>query len=209
MELRRDHRTRWLVGATGLLGLGVAGILGLGAGVHFATRSRVVDLNSLPRLPVALVLGAEVYADGRPSRFLQARLDLAAEVFRRGLVERILVSGDGRSPFYDETAGMRDYLVGVGVPGTALLLDPAGLDTYDSCLRARDEFGVRRLAVVSQRYHLPRALMICRALGMDAWGVGDESARSSPRTWDHGVRRELAANLKLVWDVLSRRPARG
>ena len=209
MDLHRDRPARWLVGATGLLGVGVAGVLALGAGVHLATRSRVVGLFGLPRLPVALVLGAEVYADGRPSRFLRARLDLAAEIYHRGSVERILVSGDSRSPFYDETGGMRDYLLGMGVPEGALLLDPAGLDTYDSCLRARDVFGVRRLVVVSQRYHLPRALMICRALGMDAWGVGAESARSSSRTWGHGVRRELAANLKLVWDVLSRRPARG
>lgn len=208
MDDRRRRLSPWLAGAAGLAGVGVAGVVGLGLGVHLATRSRIVGLDGLPRVPVALVLGAEVYADGRPSRFLQARLDLVAEVFHRGLAERILVSGDGRSPFYDETGGMRDYLVGAGVPESALWLDPAGLDTYASCRRARDVFGVSRLVVVSQRYHLPRALMICRTLGLDAWGVGDESARSNSRTWDHGVRRELAANLKLVWDVLNHRAAR-
>lgn len=190
-------------------GAGFGAVLGLGLAVTLATRRRIVEPERLPELPVALVLGAEVYADGRPSRFLRARLDVAADLYRRGCVQRVLASGDGRSPFYDETGGMRDYLVVAGVPEERVLLDPAGFDTYDSCLRARDVFGLRRLVVVSQRYHLPRALAICRALGVDAWGVGDETARSSRRTWGHGVRRELAANLKLVWDVASRRPARG
>jgi vancomycin permeability regulator SanA len=194
------------LGAAG--GLAVLGVVGLGVGIRLATRERIVAINDLPRLPVALVLGAEVYADGVPSKFLKARLDLAVELFRRGLVERVLVSGDGRSRFYDETAGMRSYLREQGIEESALLVDPAGLDTYDSCLRARDAFGVQRLVVVSQSYHLPRALAICRALGLDAWGVGDDTVRSSPRTWAHGTRRELGANLKLIWDLLSHRPAR-
>lgn len=205
-----DAEGRWTgpVGAVVvLLAAGFGALLGLAAGVRLLTRGRIVRAAELPVLPVALVLGAEVYADGRPSRFLKARLDVSVDLFRRGLVERILVSGDGRSRFYDETGGMRDYLVGAGVPAERLLVDPAGFDTYDSCLRARDEFGLRTLVVVSQTYHLPRALAICRALGIDAWGVGDDSARSSPRTWAHGARRELAANLKLVWDVVSHRPA--
>lgn len=190
----------------GLLAAPFVGVLGLGGAVHMLTRDRIVRADQLPPLPVALVLGAEVYADGTPSAFLQARLDLAAELYRGGRVERLLLSGDGRSRFYDETEGMRRYLEEAGVAPESLLVDPAGLDTYDSCLRARDEFGVRSLVVVSQRYHLPRALAICRAIGVDAWGVGDETTRTNSGTWAYGARRELAANLKLVWDVLSRRP---
>lgn len=199
----------WLVAACGVVGAGLGGVLALGAAVRLLTSGRIVSARQLPRLPVALVLGAEVHADGVPSTFLRARLDLAADLHRRGLVDRILVSGDGRSRFYDETGGMRDYLVGLGIPAEVLLLDFAGLDTFASCRRARDVFGVRRLVVVSQRYHLPRALTICRALGMDVWGVGDETARTSARTWAHGTRRELAANLKLVWDLLSHWSSRG
>lgn len=204
---------RRLPGVLGLasvvLGTAGLGVLSLGVAVRLASRGRIVAVEVLTPQPVAMVLGAEVYADGQPSSFLRARLDVVLDLYRRGLVERILVSGDGRSRFYDETGAMRDYLRERGVAEHALLVDPAGLDTYDSCLRARDVFGLHRLVVVSQSYHLPRALAICRALGIDAWGVGDESARSHPRTWAHGVRRELAANLKLVWDVLSRRPAAG
>jgi vancomycin permeability regulator SanA len=190
----------------GLAALGAVGVVALGVGIRLATRERIVPIDRLERLPIGLVLGAEVYADGVPSNFLRARLDLALELYERGLVARILLSGDGRSRFYDETGGMRSYLVERGVPESVLLVDPAGLDTYDSCLRARDVYGIERLVVVSQSYHLPRALAICRALGLDAWGVGDDSMRSSPRTWANGARRELAANLKLVWDLLSHRP---
>ncbi|MFT4108565.1 SanA/YdcF family protein [Propionicimonas sp.] len=195
--------------ALGVAAVAGGGLLALSGAVHLLTRRRIVSADALEPVAVALVLGAEVYADGEPSRFLRARLDLAADLYRRGRVRCLLLSGDGRSRFYDETGGMRDYLVGTGIPDQALLLDPAGFDTYDSCLRARDVFGLHRLVVVSQRYHLPRALAICRALGIEAWGVGDQTARTSTRTWGHGVRRELAANLKLVWDVASHRPARG
>lgn len=196
----------WLLVAPAAVAAGWAVLYGLSGTVHLATRSRIVPPERLPHHDVALVLGAEVYANGTPSAFLRARLDLAAELYRRGLVERVLVSGDGRSRFYDETSTMRDYLVAAGVPSAALLADAAGLDTYDSCLRARDTFGLRELVVVSQSYHLPRALAICRALGIDAWGVGDDTVRSHRRTWAHGVRREVVANLKLVWDVCSGRP---
>ena len=190
----------WLVGAA------FAAPLALAGGIHVATRQRIVDLAAVQRAPVALVLGAEVYPDGRPSGFLRARLDVAVELYRRGLVGRLLLSGDGTSRFHDETAAMRAYVLQAGVPSDAVDIDPGGLDTYASCSRARDVFGVRELVVVSQRYHLPRALAICRLLGLDAWGVGDVTAQEFGRTWDHGVRRELAANLKLVWDVATRRP---
>lgn len=191
-----------------LVAAGMGGVVLLGTAVRLLTRDRIVAMDRLPVLPVALVLGAEVYADGEPSRFLRARLDLAVQLYRRGLVAQVLASGDGRSRFYNETGGMRDYLVRAGVPADALLVDDAGFDTYDSCLRARDVFGLRRLVVVSQSYHLPRALVICRTLGIDAWGVGDASVRPGSRAWGHGTRREWVANLKVIWDVLSHRPAR-
>ncbi len=189
-----------------LAGSAAAAPLGLAVAIHAATRRRIVTVESAPYLPTVLVLGAEVLADGRPSRFLQARLDVAHALYARGGVERIILSGDGTSRFYDEPAGMRSYLHQRGVPEQVLVTDPEGLDTYASCERARSKFGVVRAIVVSQRYHLPRALAICRLLGLEAWGVGDVTAKASPRTWAHGARREVAANLKLVWDVVTRRP---
>lgn len=172
--------------------------------VRVVSDGRMTSVDEVPALPVALVLGAEVYADGRPSRYLRARLDLARELFAAGKVEAILVSGDG-TRHYNETDGMRDYLIAHGVPAQRIATDHSGFDTYDSCVRARKVFGVTRAIVVSQTYHLPRALAICRAIGLDAWGVGDDSVRKNQEMWSYGTLRELGANLKMVWDLVSRR----
>ena len=172
--------------------------------VRVVSDGRMTSVEEVPALPVALVLGAEVYADGRPSRYLRARLDLARELFAAGKVEAILVSGDG-TRHYNETDGMRDYLVAHGVPAQRIATDHSGFDTYDSCVRARKVFGVTRAIVVSQTYHLPRALAICRAIGLDAWGVGDDSVRKNQEMWSYGTLREHGANLKMVWDLVSRR----
>lgn len=190
---------RVVFGATALAGLGVAGV---SAAVQVIAAERIVDIDTVPTTPVALVLGAQVLPDLVPSIALQGRLDVAAQLYARGLVERLLVSGDGRSRFYDETATMVTYLERLGVPSDRIEVDPLGLDTFTSCRRARDEFGVRRLTVVTQTYHLPRTLTACAALDLDAWGVGDGSLRHSPGRWLRGWSRELFANLKLVRDIL-------
>lgn len=198
------------IAITTCLAAGAGLIVALWGVVHWASRGRITTIEAVPTQPVALVLGAEVYADGTPSRYLRARLDLALELYRRGKVAAILVSGDGATRFYNETDGMRDYLIGHGIPAEAVTCDYAGLDTYDSCVRAKRVFGVDRAVVVTQRYHLSRAIATCRAIGLDAWGVGDETARANRRTWRHGSFRELGANLKLVWDLANRRrPMRG
>lgn len=153
---------------------------------------------------VALVLGAQVHPSGRPSSYLAGRLDRAAELFRAGKVRVILVSGDNREVHYDEPTAMRNYLIEAGIPADKVVADFAGFDTYDSCVRADRIFGVRRLVVVSQSYHVPRAVATCRLVGLDAVGVGDESV-AKDRTWWYGRLRELGANLKLIGDVVTGR----
>lgn len=155
-----------------------------------------------------MVLGARAYP-GRPSGLLAARLDLGFRLHRLGKVERLLVSGDGLASSQHETAVMRDYLLELGVPLGDILEDPAGVDTYDSCVRAKRVFGITALTVVSQAFHVPRAITICRRAGIDAVGVGDTSTRRrSPRSYRRGQLRELAANIKLEWDVLTARDPR-
>ena len=83
--------------------------------------------------------------------------------------------------------------------------DAFGLDTYDTCVRAHDVFGVTSALLVSQRYHLPRAVATCRAVGVDAIGVGDVTVRRTSKRWDEFAQRELGANLKMVWDLTTRR----
>lgn len=169
---------------------------------------RVVSLDEAPARDVAMVLGAEVYPSGLPSRYLRARLDVGAELVRRGLVRVLLVSGADDAEHHHETTAMRRYLEARGVPAGSIVEDTAGLDTYDSCVRARRVFGVTSLLVVSQAYHLPRAVATCRAVGVDAVGVADVSVRPESSHWTYGSLREYGANVKMAWDLLSRREPR-
>ncbi len=190
-----------------VLGVGVGALIVAGGAwyVHTMSSERLSSVAEVAPAPVALVLGAEIYPDGTPSRYLRARLDLAYELFRAGKVKAILVSGDGGEVDYNEPDGMRRYLLDRGVPAAKVVADYAGFDTYDSCVRARQVFGVTHAILVSQTYHLPRAVATCRVVGVEAWGVGDESARSNQSMWWLGTAREYGANLKMFVDVLSRR----
>ncbi|GAA1435770.1 hypothetical protein GCM10009616_33760 [Microlunatus lacustris] len=163
-----------------------------------------------PAAPVALVLGAQVHPSGVPSSFLAGRLDLARRLLEAGRVQVLLLSGDGAAREYDEPAAMRRYLRAAGVPDEAMVLDRFGLDTYDSCFRASRVFGVERLLVVTQSYHLPRAVGTARALGLAAEGVGDVSVRRLRPAYLRGLFRDQVACVKTVVDLATRRqPALG
>ena len=160
---------------------------------------------SVPPAPVALVLGAQVYADGSPSPFLAARLEIARRLLITGKVRAILVSGDHMRWEYNEPGAMLLWLVAHGVPTGKVVLDHAGFDTYDSCDRARRVFGVQQLIVVTQMYHLRRAVALCRHLGVDASGVGDETMKQFHKPWLTASAREYGAGVKAAYDVLSGR----
>ncbi|MFC4590092.1 SanA/YdcF family protein [Sphaerisporangium corydalis] len=160
----------------------------------------------VPSAPVGLVLGAGLI-NGVPTPMLATRLDIAARLYRDGRVRALLLSGDNGRAGYDEPSVMRDYLLARGLPPDRLVLDYAGFDTWDSCVRARDVFGVRRLTVVTQDFHLPRAVALCRAAGIDAFGVGDDSSGRWPtETYAYAVR-EFGATAKALLDsVVLRSP---
>lgn len=195
--------------------IGVATVLGTSIGiVRRAAAGHLYSLDQVPTAPIGLVLGAQVYPSGMPSRFLRARLDLAEQVLRRGIVDQLLLSGDAGAPEYDEPAAMRAYLVAAGVPDDRLVLDPYGLDTYDSCVRARNVYGVQRVVVVTQDYHLTRAVGTARLVGLDAVGVGDQTVRVREdgdglnEPWVRGWLRDQVACVKTIWDVGTRRSPR-
>ncbi|MEU4802893.1 ElyC/SanA/YdcF family protein [Actinosynnema sp. NPDC023587] len=156
--------------------------------------------HDVPDAPVALVLGAGL-TDGRPTPFLAGRLDVAADLYRRGKVEVLLVSGDNSRVEYDEPSAMRAYLVAQGVPDRVIVADYAGLDTWDSCTRARRIFGVERATVVTQEFHLPRAVALCREAGLEAFGVGHDTWEWTTTT-AYGYFREAFASGKALWDSL-------
>jgi vancomycin permeability regulator SanA len=168
-------------------------------------RGHLYSATDVPPAPVALVLGALVRPDGTPSSFLTARLELARRLFDAGKVRVLLVSGDHTRPDYDEPGTMRDWLVAHGVPARRVVVDYAGVDTYDSCARANRIFGVRQAIVVTQTYHLDRAVTLCRHLGIDATGVGDDSVRDRWFSWWRASLRERGACVKAVVDLATGR----
>jgi vancomycin permeability regulator SanA len=191
-----------------LLGAGAVGAFALLVAapsliVRLDTRSdRATDPASLPHKQVAIVLGAGIRGDGRPTLFLRDRLNGAIQLYRLGKVDGLLMTGDNHVATYDEATSMRDYAVAQGVPASAITLDYAGFDTYDSCYRARAVFGVQSAIVVTQSYHLPRAVYTCRGVGIDAVGLGVPDWGTNPTgQMAHYQVREMLASVKAMWDV--------
>ncbi|HOA23039.1 MAG TPA: ElyC/SanA/YdcF family protein [Aggregatilineales bacterium] len=160
-----------------------------------------------PERRVALVLGARVYRSGRLSAMLADRVSAAADLYHAGRVDMLLMSGDNSRPDYNEPDAMREYAVSLGVPREAIHVDYGGRRTYDSCYRARHIFGVEDAVVVTQEFHLPRAVMLCRGLGIDAVGVGADYQRPhgySRRSLTYSRIREIPATAMAVIDLVRR-----
>ncbi len=187
---------------------GTATVLGSVWYVDRGAHGRLYSADDVTPEPVALVLGALVQPDGTPSPFLTARLALAKRLYDAGKVRVLLVSGDHGRPDYDEPDTMRGWLVAHGVPAARVVVDYAGFDTYDSCARAKRIFGVSRAVVVTQTYHLDRAVTLCRHLGIDAVGVGDDSVRGRWFSWWRASVREQGACVKAVLDMATGRDPR-
>ena len=181
-------------------------LLCLGLGLFYAWVRREVleatseylytDQANLPEAPVAIVLGAEVYPNDIPSQALAHRLDKGIDLYKDDKVKKLLMSGDGRSIYYNEVETMKEYAQALGVPNSAILLDEYGLRTYESCARAKSEYNLEKVIVVTQRDHLMRAVYTCRKLGIDAQGMVAQEFDGTGRL--HYLLREQAA-LLLAW----------
>ncbi|MEV0234929.1 ElyC/SanA/YdcF family protein [Nonomuraea sp. NPDC050786] len=173
----------------------------LGSSAHREAAEGDGWLGRVPPAQAALVLGAGLYGK-QPTAMLARRLDIAAELYRAGKVRALLLSGDNSRKEYDEPTAMRDYLRGKGVPDRVMVLDYAGFDTWDSCVRARKVFGARQVTVVTQEFHLPRAVTLCRTAGLETFGVGDDSTRQFAATTYVYATRELFATAKAFADAM-------
>jgi SanA protein len=136
---------------------------------------RIKTADSVPQAPAVLVLGAGVWANSRLSPMLQDRVDQGIALYKNQRTSKMLMSGDHSSRYYDEVSTMKRYAADEGVPTEDIFLDHSGFSTYESVIRAKKIFGADRIIIVTQRYHLYRALFIARALGMDAWGVAADA----------------------------------
>ncbi|MDD6188828.1 MAG: ElyC/SanA/YdcF family protein [Clostridiales bacterium] len=142
-----------------------------------------------------LVLGAGV-RDGRPSLMLADRLDRGMQLYFAGASEKLLMSGDHGREDYDEVNVMKEQAVAAGAESSDVFMDHAGFSTYESIYRARDVFRAERIIIVTQPYHLPRALYIAEALGLEAWGVAAEGEDYFGQSYRNA--REVLARVKDV-----------
>ncbi|MFZ2098190.1 MAG: ElyC/SanA/YdcF family protein [Anaerolineales bacterium] len=162
---------------------------------------RVYNTQSVPSKPVAIVFGAGLWRDGTPTTVLRDRITTAAELFFSGKVQKILMSGDNSYVDYNEPGAMREYALSLGVPDDAIVLDYAGRRTYDTCYRAGAIFGIRQVVLITQGFHMPRALFTCNALGLEAIGVASDSRVYRMGSLVYWNLRELPATLTAMLDV--------
>lgn len=150
--------------------------------------------SSVPEGEAILILGAYVFPDGQLSDMLRDRVTVGYELYQQGRAPKIIVSGDHGRVDYDEVNSMKDSLINQGVPGQDVFMDHAGFSTYESIYRVRDIFQPKRVIIVTQGYHLPRALFIARALGLEAYGVPSDLHRYGSAMNAYLAREKLARN---------------
>jgi len=148
--------------------------------------------NKSPTERVAIIFGAGLRRDGTPTAMLRDRILTGADLYFSGKVEKLLMSGDNRFENYNEPESMRQFALLAGVPDEAIVLDYAGRRTYDTCYRAKAIFGIKNALLVTQKFHLPRALFLCNTLGLKATGIEASNCywNGSPFVWD--IREQFA-----------------
>jgi SanA protein len=189
----------------GLFGMLVLFLPRLMTGLYAAARIFTVD--TVPTARVAIVFGAGLQHDGSPTAILRDRVQTAVQLYNQGKVEKLLMSGDNRTVEYNEPESMRQYARSLGVPDEALVLDYAGRRTYDTCYRAKAIFGVESAILVTQDFHLPRALFLCDYLGIKAVGVEANNLHYIKRLRFVWNVRELLATFGAFTDVYVYKPS--
>ena len=172
----------------------------------FYAMFRAYSVEDAPADRVGIVFGAGLRRDGSPTAVLRDRVETAAKLYRDGKVEKLLMSGDNRVVDYNEPEAMRQYARSLGVPDEAIVLDYAGRRTYDTCYRAKAIFGVESAILVTQKFHLSRALFTCNALGVKAVGAETNNYYFLKRSRLYWNLREQFATGIAFWDVYFKQP---
>jgi SanA protein len=164
-------------------------------------RPNTYAIADVPNAPVALVFGAGLTYEKEPSDPLRDRIDAAISLYETGKVQKLLMSGDNSTIYYNEPEAMRQYAISQGVPDTDIVLDYAGRRTYDSCYRAQTIFGLTNVILVTQNYHLPRALFLCNQLNLNANGVPADQTHYLRHRYVYWRIREVAATVAAYYDI--------
>jgi vancomycin permeability regulator SanA len=167
--------------------------------VQFRYLKNIQTIDSVQPAPIAIILGASVQSNGEPSDALRDRLLVGKELYEHKLVEKLLISGDDGRYHIDEIQIMRNFLEKNGVPSENVLEDGHGYRTYESCKRAVTVYNIHEAIVVTQRFHIGRALYLCNRLGMNSVGVASDL--SSYQRIAFFTIRDLAASLEAWWDI--------
>lgn len=177
--------------------LGIGALTVIDASIRLSGKRRILsqeEATALENVDCILVLGCLVHDSGRPSDMLSDRLRRGVALYEAGAAPKLLMSGDHGREDYDEVDAMKRYAVEAGIPSEDVFMDHAGFSTYESLYRARDVFQAKSVLIVTQEYHLYRALHIAKRLGLEAWGV----ASDYHTYWGQSVRevREVLARVK-------------
>jgi SanA protein len=164
----------------GLIGIGM--ILLIDFWVVTSTKDEIISISEVESADCILVLGAGVWANNQPSPMLQDRLDRSIELFEASAAPYLVVSGDHGQQNYDEVNVMKDVAIEAGIDSNVIYMDHAGFSTYESLYRLKTIFGAKKVIIVTQKYHLYRALYIAKALGLDALGVAASEIRYGGQT---------------------------
>lgn len=208
MRLVSFVRRRWrrlLLGMAVLIALPPLSLVGARAYSAARAQAQIYTLDTVPERPVAIIFGASVLPSGRLSAMLADRVRVGAELYHAGKARALLLTGDNGHVSYNEPEAMRRYALDLGVPDAALVLDYAGFRTYDSCYRARDIFRVDQAILVTQAYHLDRALLTCNNLGVNSVGVAADVMRPTGYARGALIRgqlREFPATAAALLDLL-------
>jgi SanA protein len=187
-----------------LMGVLILGIPRLITGVY--SNPRVTSVSEAKTERAAIVFGAGLRRDGSPTTILRDRVETASSLYKQGKVEKLLFSGDNSNLDYNEPGAMKDYALQLGIPEKDVILDYAGRRTYDTCYRAKEIFGLQKALLVTQPYHLPRAVFTCNMLGLESSGVYADNYPYRKLSLGFWNLRELPATLVAFWEIFISKP---
>jgi len=162
----------------------------------------IVEIPEAPHAPVGIVFGAGLLRNGTPTTILYDRVAAASQLYSDGKIDELLMSGHETDEGYSEPQAMRILAESLGVPTGAIQTDGLGARTFTTCERALSTFGIRKALLITQNYHLPRALAICHGLGMEAVGVSADLRPYNPRALQYWEIREIPATLVALVEIV-------
>ena len=180
-----------LLAAVLLIGLCVLGVnvfVKSSVSDKILTVEKAKDMNA----DCIIVLGAGLRPDGKPTWMLEDRIKVGDELYKNHAAPKIIMSGDHGRESYDEVNAMKKYAKSEGVPSKDIFMDHAGFETYDTMYRARDVFGAKKVIIVTQKYHLYRAMYAAKKLGLEAYGVSATKRKYDNKQWIRDIREWLA-----------------